>query len=437
MEVFLTLLYTIIFALIITKLPFFRVEGLSRIQLVVLFLVKIFAGSLLYFIYSNYADYNKEADIFKYFADSEVMYNALWVNPPDFFKMLFGINNQGDYFDENYYTVMNNWYRVYQDNMYNDTRTVIRFNALVRIFSFGYYHVHTVFICFFSFIGLTGIYKFFTRKIHDKKPLIIIAVFLTPSLLFWGSGVLKEGILVFAMGVMLYYLDTIIKRKFKILYWILLLFAIFILLHVKIYFIAVLAPLLIAYYWVETTSKRFILLKYLVVLVAIFFIGLNIHYIFPGINIMDMIARKQHEFIAFSNATDPGSMIYVKPVKSNIWSFISLIPLAFFNTFLRPHFLDINNLLVFFAFLENLLLFAFVVFALVFKKKQVNEKNLIYFCILFVFASYILIGLISPVLGATVRYKAPLLPFFIVVFIIIFDEKKFLNNFPKLKRKKI
>lgn len=437
MEVFLTILYTVVFALLIIKLPFFKVEGLSRSQLVGLFVMKIFAGLLLYLIYSNYGDYNQEADIFKYFNDSKIMYNALWENPADYFKMLFGVDNQGEYFDENYYYVMNNWYRVYQDNMYNDTRTVIRFNALVRVFSFGYYHVHTVFICFFSFMGLAGIYKFFTRKIHDKKLLIAIAVFLTPSLLFWGSGVLKEGILILAMGIMLYCLDMIIKRKFTLLNLIFFLFAILILLHVKMYFIAVLAPLLIAYYWVETTGKKLVLFKYLMVSVITITIGLNIHLIFPGANIVDMITRKQHEFIAFSNATDPGSMIYLKPMESNIWSFVSLIPLAFFNTFLRPHFLDINNILVFFAFLENLLLFAFVVFALVFRKKKIEEKNLFYFSVLFVLASYILIGLISPVLGASVRYKAPLLPFFIAIFIIIFDEKKFFNKYPKFKRNKL
>ena len=146
MEYFLTLSYTLLFIFLIRKLSFFNINGLSFRILSTIFVIKILAGILLSFIYTYYYTDRSTADIFKYFDDSKIMYDALFQKPSDFFRMLFGIENNSAYFDKTYYATMNNWYRVYDSNIYNESHTIIRFNALIRIFSFGYYHVHTVFI---------------------------------------------------------------------------------------------------------------------------------------------------------------------------------------------------------------------------------------------------------------------------------------------------
>jgi len=82
--------------------------------------------------------------------------------------MLLGIGNDSPYFDA-YYKEMNNWYRVFESNIYNDSHTIIRFNAAMRLFSFGYFNVHTVFMCFLSFTGLVALYRFFVRYFENKK----------------------------------------------------------------------------------------------------------------------------------------------------------------------------------------------------------------------------------------------------------------------------
>ena len=118
--------------------------------------------------------------------------------------MLLGIGNDTPEFQQ-YYEQMNYWARKIDSNIYNDSHTIIRFNTIVRFFSLGYYNVHTVFICFLSLIGLTGIYKTFIPYLQDKKRELLFAVFLLPSALFWGSGVLKEGLIFFALGLLIYY----------------------------------------------------------------------------------------------------------------------------------------------------------------------------------------------------------------------------------------
>ena len=215
MEIFLPILYTLLFILLIYKLRFFAIEGFSKRSLIIVFLLKIAAGVFMYMIYTYYYTDRNTADIFKYFDDSKVMYDALWKHPLDSVKMLTGIGNDSPYFDV-YYKQMNNWYRVFESNIYNDSHTIIRFNAFIRLFSFGYFNVHTVFMCFLSFTGLVALYKFFVVYMRDKKKELFFAVFLIPSVLFWGSGVLKEAILLFGMGVMLFNLGAMLSGSLKI-----------------------------------------------------------------------------------------------------------------------------------------------------------------------------------------------------------------------------
>ena len=52
---------------------------------------------------------------------------------------------------------MHNWYN--KVVLFNDYRFQIRINTLLRFISLGYYHVHAVFYCFLSFVGLTALLK--------------------------------------------------------------------------------------------------------------------------------------------------------------------------------------------------------------------------------------------------------------------------------------
>ncbi|MFC1732489.1 hypothetical protein ACFL6I_19465 [candidate division KSB1 bacterium] len=268
-------------------MKFFELEGLSKSFISLVFIIKIIAGIILYFIYSYYYKERNSADIFKYFDDSKVMFNALLNQPLDYVKMIFSFGNDNPYFEDKYYKVMNNWYRVYESNIYNDSHTIIRFNALVRIFSFGYYNVHTVFMSFISLTGITALYKFLHPYFQTKLKEITFAVFLIPSVVLWTSGVLKEGLLIFGLGMLLYYLNTVFSRKLSLIavFWVF--FSFVLLFYTKFYILICIIPLLISYYWVRFSGEKFIALKYLVVILLYFIIGLNIHHIFPNYKVLD------------------------------------------------------------------------------------------------------------------------------------------------------
>ncbi len=426
--------YTLLFIFIIYKLPFFKLPHIKPKYIALVFILKILAGTAMYFIYSFYYDDRSMADIFKYFDDSKIMYDALFDKPMDYFKMLFSINNDNTYFAEKYYMEMNNWFRVYESNIYNDSHTIIRFNALIRLFSFGIYHVHTVFMCFLALTGLLALYKFFIHEIRENHLILFMGIMFIPSVLFWGSGVLKEGILLFALGMWLYYISKLIrgKRSILILFWVL--FPILLLFFTKFYILISILPLIIAYTWVKLSKTRFVFLKYSIVSLVYFLIGLNIHHVFPSYNFVHILVLKQRDFLNLAQSVDSGSLIQMQVLQYNLGSILSNAPLAFLRTLFRPWFFEIGSIFTFMAGLENLLILFLIFVTLIFKKKKIPSHNLLFLSLFFVLFVFTLTGLTTPVTGAMVRYKIPALPFLFVIFSIIVDANKLKSIKEKISR---
>lgn len=427
--VLLVLGYTSIFLYLIHKLPFFQTEGISRRTLSGIFLLKISAGIAMWALYTFYYPDRATADIFKFFDDSKVMYNALWTDPGDYFKMLFGYQNDNELFNERYYRVMNNWYREYESNLKNDAHTMIRWNAVVQLFSFGHYNVHAVFMCFLSLVGLTALFKVFREKV--KSPLLVFAVFLLPSLLFWSSGVLKEGLLIFGMGLVVWNYFKLLNGCIK---WYDMLFAfggLILLFYLKIYVLAAMAISFVAYAWARKDTGWKAFGKFSIVGISIVLLGLNLHHIVPGYNVMELLALKQKDFIGLATHLKAGSQITVAPLEPNVWSFLRNSPEALYISLCEPWFFNFNSPFMLLSGLENLLVLLCISTAIFFRKKwQDLDQALFWFCLFFVVIMFLLIGWTTVVSGAVVRYKIPAMPFLLFMLLLLVDTHKIrLPNF--------
>ncbi|MEI6764794.1 MAG: hypothetical protein WCM76_04075 [Bacteroidota bacterium] len=414
-------------------MKFFQIDGFSPRAVSVVFLIKVIAGVVLYIIYSHYYTDRNTADIFKYFDDSKVMYDTLFTKPRDFFQMITGIGNDTPYFNQ-YYHQMNNWFRVFESNIYNDSHTIIRVNALMRVFSLGYYNVHTVFMCFLSLTGLVALYKFFVPFMRDRRRELFFAVFLLPSVLFWGSGVLKEGILIFGMGMLIYYTDCLVRGKERIKSFLWLFASTILLLYVKFYVVATLFPLLIAHVWCVKTSYRHALLKYGGVLLIAAVAGLNLHYLLPQFDFVTIAVQKQHDFINLANEVKSGSIIGMAPLEYSWISLLKNTPQAFFNVLFRPFIFESGSPLFLLAGAENIMIIFIAVVCLIYANFRPVNKGILSFALIFALFTLALTGLITPVIGAIVRYKVPALPFLIIALFLIFDKERFLRRFPFFER---
>ena len=438
MEIILTLFYAFLFGFIILKSNFFKGMVFPPRVFAGVFILKICIGFVLYLIYTIHYQDRAATDIFKYFDDSYYMTEALWNKPADFFKMLFGYKNDSTYFNEMYYDKMNNWFRAYKSSMYNDSHAIIRFNAVVRIFSLGYYHVHTVFFCFLSLIGLTALYKAILLEYKAKQKLLFLVIFLLPSVLLWGSGVLKEGLMFFGLGFLILSLFHINRSKGKnIHYWLLFIVGLMLLLfQVKFYVLAAFLTGIIAFSIVKQTRFKSIWLSYLIAFIAVVILGLNFHYILPEFKIIDLLVLKQKDFIELALTEEAGSYFEVTRLAPNFWSLIKTIPEALINSLFRPFPWDASGLLLIVACLENIFVFIILLLSLIFYKKPTKETLN---TVLFFFSAGILLMLIvgwtTPVSGALVRYKIPGVIGLLIAAVLVFDQKRACQYF-KQKIKK-
>ena len=74
--------------LFLKKIDFFQINGIKKNHILFAFLSQVFAGYILYIMYSQYYTERYTADIFKYYDDSLVLYNTFFSNPLDFFKII-------------------------------------------------------------------------------------------------------------------------------------------------------------------------------------------------------------------------------------------------------------------------------------------------------------------------------------------------------------
>ena len=322
MSVVLILFYIIVFSFLILKWKIFNNAFLSKRIIVSLFILKISAGLTLNYIYSNHYNNRQDSDIFKYFDDSEHIYEALKTNPIHFSQLILGLDNASKDL-EPYLNKTKHWN--YQSDQYSkltgttnstfsNNRTITKFNAIVRIFSFGNISVHVIFMCFFSLLGSILLFKSYSEFIPtNNKLMLCLVLFLAPSVLLWSSGVLKEGLITFAMGAYIYSLFKLKKNQKWSLKFIVGCGGSLLLLSITKYYIALLFLPLSLVFLISSKGTKTIVLKYVSYL---FFILISL-FAFESINfdfsVVKLLQNKQNEQVRIAK----GGYYYVNFNQNN------------------------------------------------------------------------------------------------------------------------
>ncbi|MFC2176657.1 hypothetical protein ACFLR1_06800 [Bacteroidota bacterium] len=506
----LTFGYTALFLLAISKMAFFRVGKIPVSWFQGAFVLKVLSGFLLYLVYTYYYTDRSTADIWKYYDDGMVLYSALSHHPTDFLKMLFGIGNDTPHFEQ-YYNQMNHWYRPYGSSIANDTHTIIRFNAFARLLSFGHYNVHSVMVNFLGLIGLTGILHFLRLMSPAKEKWFFVCVFLMPGIMFWASGVLKEPLLLFGLGLFLFSVWKMVDNGLSISKAGLLFISLFVLITVKSYALIAIIPGLFAWFVCNRFPKARVSMVFIGAYVLLVVGILAADSVSPDKSPVKRLARKQHEFYQLAEGgtyvrTSENDTLYIGPefydaflfvsnrekivlqsdvqatsweqakqvgaplkdlragseyeilldygrtgstinipkLEANAWSVLKAVPLAFVNAAFRPFPWNIRSPFMLLSGIENIILMLlFLAAGIRFLKNPfghsfLKSKSVFYVAILFAATILILTGLVTPVVGAIVRYKVPALPFLVCGLLAVVDtgglDVKLSKRFPFFKR---
>jgi len=426
--------YVALLLYLMRHIPFYAtVPGLPVRWVGMLFLLKIAAGTALWAIYTWVYTERVHADVFKYFDDSAVMFSALPDRPGDYLRMLFGFRNDSPWFTETYYVEMNNWFREYESNLYNDAHTLIRFNAFARLFSFGQYHVHTVFASFLALTGMIGIYRSFAHLLTGRERALMAALFLVPTVLFWASAPIKESLLFFGLGLMLFQAYRLLEGRIRPMGFVVLVFTVLLLFVLKFYVLLSMIPALLALAW--SRGKTGAWWRYTLVYGAFIVLGLNSGHLIHGFDILEIIALKQKDFIGLAEGTGAGSFVMPPArLEPTLPSFLASAPHALLVSIAGPLLYPSGGVFGLISAAENALLLLVIVVCLLYHRpwRQLDAPLLLHL-LAYGFVLSLVIGWTTPVMGALVRYRAPLLPFLLVAALLLLDQQRLLARWPRLK----
>ncbi len=234
------------------------------------------------------------------------MYDALPNHPSDFIKMVLGLHSDldTDPLYKPYFHQIEKWGRadVSSNFFLNDNRTPIRINAIIMLFSFGSYAVHAFVMLVFSFIGQFAFYKAFKPYFLKKEMLLALIIFITPSVLFWTSGVLKEPMAIGLLGLFAYgFLKLFIENEIKIKYILLLISSSLLFLILKPYILILLLVPLLIFALVKRFQIKRVALFYLTIMFFSFGgITLVLKFVFHK-DVIQTIVVRQNDFINLSH----------------------------------------------------------------------------------------------------------------------------------------
>src|SRR5690606_22985421 len=136
---------------------------------------------------------------------------------------------------------------------------------------------------------------------------------LPPSLLFWSGGVLKEGLLLFGLGLLFYCITECAKKNYiggiaGIIA------AVILLLYAKAYVLIAFAPGILFFALVQVTSTKHLWLKFLGLHAVRFGLVFSLGYWVNDYNVLHMFQLKQRDFYSLVHSMSVGSMITIPPI---------------------------------------------------------------------------------------------------------------------------
>lgn len=448
--------------------------------------IKLIAGWVFFYIYSTY--YGSEhltADAGQFLKESKLLSDVFWHSPTDYFSSMFGLEDRA--MIKQYLNDTSHW-DAGPNSILNDSKNLIKIHSVVHFFSFGLPAIHILFSCFVSLFGVFHLTKAFQNFVTIQPKWLFLILLLAPSTLFWTSGLLKEPFLFLGIGLfcrgILRCDDTVWKKIGYIAIGILLLIGF------KPYtLVCILAATAVFLIFSKIKNKKlaFGIFGTLIILVAsLIFLPKNNKIVntlsakqsdFIGISRGGNFIRTDTCFFIFSNEQmdlfriedsayylteaveveflypnsksapqkavaypnkNPwwygynyghcGSYIPVRYINNSPTTLFKNIPEAIINATLRPFIGDPGSNFKYLATVEIWLLFGTLIIVF-FKRRTVNTKEfaLIMALVVFSILMLLLIGWVTPVLGAIVRYRFSALLAIMIIGVILIPKRKTLS----------
>ena len=395
-------IYLLIVCWLLLRSAFIQRAGLGNRTVVLLFLTKVSAGFVIGWLSIHY--YTGGNDYWDNNRAGWEEYQLLWKDPYEYFTNLFRSpysSGYGGFFDS-------------FSSFWNDLKNnlLIKLLSLFNIFSRGNYYINSLFFNYLIFFGHVALYRVFLQIYPGKSIRVIIGCFLLPSLLYFSSGIHRDGIvflalalLVYCLFVLLYEKKTVVKQYSVIIGSILLLFLL------RSYVLLLLVPAIVAWF-LSVKMKWPVIPTYAIIYGIAVFALFNIGKIFPAVDPIAVIVKKQSDYLALPIARTSISLDTLRPAFKSFWQ---NAPQAFNHILLRPYPFELPSGILLPMNIELLFYHLIFLFFIIFGKwaGPSGWRPFFAFSVFFTLTVFLFIGYMVPNLGTLVRYRSLYLPFII------------------------
>jgi hypothetical protein len=322
--------------------------------------------------------------------------------------------------------------------------STVKVTSIINLLSFQSYVVSTILFSLVSFFGVWNMYYVFCKVYPHLRRQLFYGFFFIPSVILWGSGILKDTITLASIGWLVYsFMNIVIFKRKRLMSFVIIIIATITIASIKPYILYVLYPCL--FVWVQGNLKmlissklfRKLLAPFIALFLAVgtFFLAQELSESAGKFN-LDKLEGTLEGFQTWhttvSETKHQSGYTLGDDMDFSTMGILMKIPASITVTFFRPYIWEVYNASTLLGAIEGAILslfsgwlvlkYRFKLFLLIFKNKD------ILFLMLFSLLFGVSVGISSYNFGALSRYKIPAQMFFVIALILIIDKTKRKNT---------
>ncbi|MCA6078112.1 hypothetical protein [Fulvivirga sedimenti] len=408
--------------------PYFTTET-TRKYFIPALSARLVAAILLGLLYQYY--YNGGDTYNFHTRGSEIIADVFWENPISGLKLLFSNGNN----------IKGLYYATSEIPFYRDSSSfmIIRIAAVFDLITFSTYSATALFFALFSFSGLWVLYNVFIYYFPRQTNLLAYSVLFVPSVIFWGSGILKDTITLGALGWLVFGIHQVFfLRNGVFRNSLIILISSWLIFQIKIYLLLAIIPAIMIWFFLrQISSIRNIVLRSLVApvlliigILAAYYSAINVTRDDPrySVDALAKTARTTAYDIAFWTGRSAGSTYDLGEMDGTFVGLLRLAPKGVLVSLFRPFPWEIRNALMAFLSIESFLILLLTIYVLIraggIRFFRSLSNPVIFFCMVFSLVFAFAVGVSTYNFGSLARYKIPLIPFYLSMLVMILDYSK-------------
>ncbi len=394
--------------------------------------LKLFGGLFVSLIYSYYY---KGGDTLAYWYQTEIINSSLQDSFTSWVKLISGTADRYDV-DIYNYTTKFYWYGIDSPEY-----LISIIGAIIGVFTFTTYLPTTLLLAAISFIGIWKMFVVFTKLYPKLINQMALSFLFIPSVVFWGSGFMKDTITISCIGWVVHFFYLIFYENKKLLLnSIGDLFFLNVIFIIKSYIVMAFLPAallwgvgLLSY---KIKNKRLIVVAryflYITAIVGLVFIGGRVqNELFGGYN-LETVASTSYStrsYLLRVSMEQDGSGYDLGDMDPTLLGMIEKAPAGINVTLFRPYPWEARKPIVMISALEALFFLIFTL-AVLFRNNplkvlyRILADETLQFCLIFTLVFAFAVGISTSNFGSLSRYKIPCMPFYTAFLFIIFNPPK-------------